>query len=215
MAQPLSSKHKLLASLGYGLMLLLILISINFWDRSIAEQMHAMNNTASLLNYFSNAPILLELISGLIILSCLFKKCRHRFKHLALQLLATLLIASAVRVCAKFIFGRTWPETWINDIELGSNPSWISHGVEQFSPFASGAAYNSFPSGHTLFTFALASVLLYHLPRLAPLWLACMLAVIIGQLGLNYHYLGDILAGATFGILIAHLVIITSPRFFR
>ncbi len=215
MATTLTRKHNLLVIMGYSLMLLLTLVSVHFWDRPIAEQMHAMNNTGALLKYFSNAPILLELISGLIILSCLNKKCRQKLKLQALQLLATLLIASAVRVSTKFIFGRTWPETWIHDLDVGSNPSWISHSIELFQPFASGAAYNSFPSGHTLFTFALATILCYHQPKLAVLWIACMLAVVFGQLGLNYHYLGDILAGATIGVLVAHMVIANSPRFVR
>ncbi|GIU28730.1 hypothetical protein TUM3792_37790 [Shewanella sp. MBTL60-007] len=125
---------------------------------------------------------------------------------MALTLVLTLVIASIARVGAKFVFGRTWPETWIHT-ETGSNLSWIHNGVEGFHPFAIGAAYNSFPSGHALFTFALVSVFWWRFPKLYPMWLLAMLGAIAGQLGQNYHFLGDLLAGATLGVCCAQLSI--------
>ncbi|QFU25408.1 phosphatase PAP2 family protein [Shewanella eurypsychrophilus] len=197
--------------LGYGLMLVLIIISVNFWDRVIADMMHAQNYSGTLLKLLSQVPALLEVIAAAFILSLLIKSYRDRFTQLCIDLIAILLIASLVRIGAKAIFGRTWPETWIYT-ESGNNPSWIANGVEGFHPFASGLAYNSFPSGHALFTFALATVFWSYFPRLGLFWLACMVGVFIGQLGQNYHFFGDLLAGSTLGVFIAHMVIITTQK---
>ncbi|MPY22793.1 phosphatase PAP2 family protein [Shewanella psychropiezotolerans] len=203
----LESNRVLTALLGYGFMLALTIVSINFWDRPIADAMHAHGYSGTLLKLLSQIPTVLEVIAAIFIIGVLIKRSRERFSSLIINLIATIVLASLLRVSAKMAFGRTWPETWVND-----NPSWINDGVEAFHPFAQGVAYNSFPSGHALFTFSLATVLWYHFPRLRPVWLACMLGVFIGQLGQNYHFLGDLLAGATLGTLIAHMVILVSNK---
>ncbi|BAJ03332.1 phosphatase PAP2 family protein [Shewanella violacea] len=205
---PLFDSNRLLtAILGYGFMLVLIIISVNFWDRTIADAMHAHGYSGTLLKLLSQIPTVLEVIAAVFIMSVFIKRSRERFSSLMINLIATIALASLVRVSAKIAFGRTWPETWVND-----NPSWINNGLEAFHPFAQGIAYNSFPSGHALFTFSLATVFWYHFPRLRPVWLACMLGVLIGQVGLNYHFLGDLLAGATLGTFIAHMVILGSNK---
>ncbi|MBL4816990.1 MAG: phosphatase PAP2 family protein [Shewanella sp.] len=203
----LQASHLISPAIAYGFMLALIIVSISFWDRPIADAMHAHGYSGTLLKLLSQIPTVLEVIAAVFIMGVLIKRCRERFSSLIINLIATIVLASLVRVSAKMAFGRTWPETWVND-----NPSWINDGVEAFHPFAQGVAYNSFPSGHALFTFSLATVFWYHFPRLRPVWLACMLGVLIGQLGQNYHFLGDLLAGATLGTLIAHMVILASNK---
>ncbi|NRB25950.1 phosphatase PAP2 family protein [Shewanella sp.] len=201
------SNRVLAAILGYGFMLALIIVSINFCDRPIADAMHAHGYSGTLLKLLSQVPLLLEIIAAVFIAGVFIKRYREHFSSLIINLIASIILASLVRVSSKMAFGRTWPETWAD-----GNPSWINDGVEAFHPFAQGVAYNSFPSGHALFTFSLATVFWYHFPRLRPVWLACMLGVFIGQLGQNYHFLGDLLAGATLGTLIAHLVILASNK---
>ncbi|MBE7216601.1 phosphatase PAP2 family protein [Shewanella benthica] len=203
----LQASHLISPVIAYGFMLALIIISVNFWDRPIADAMHAHGYSGTFLKLLSQIPTVLEVIAAVFIMGVLIKRSRERFSSLIINLIATIVLASLVRVSAKMAFGRTWPETWVND-----NPSWINDGVEAFHPFAQGVAYNSFPSGHALFTFSLATVFWYHFPRLRPVWLACMLGVFIGQLGQNYHFLGDLLAGATLGTLIAHMVILASSK---
>lgn len=203
----LQASHLISPVIAYGFMLALIIISVNFWDRPIADAMHAHGYSGTFLKLLSQIPTVLEVIAAVFIMGVLIKRSRERFSSLIMNLIATIVLASLVRVSAKMAFGRTWPETWVND-----NPSWINDGVEAFHPFAQGVAYNSFPSGHALFTFSLATVFWYHFPRLRPVWLACMLGVLIGQLGQNYHFLGDLLAGATLGTLIAHMVILASNK---
>ncbi|ASJ95981.1 phosphatase PAP2 family protein [Shewanella marisflavi] len=188
----------------YTLLIALVLICVLFVDRPLAELMHAQQLSSTWLKALSKTPLLLEFLAGLTIFACISERFRSRFQALALELTFTLILAFSLRWLGKILFGRTWPESWF---KLGDrlNPSWIADKVEAFHPFAQGQAYDSFPSGHALLTFALAFTFWRHSPKLMPLWLGCMAAVIAGQLSLNYHYLGDLLAGASFALLASQL----------
>lgn len=190
--------------------LCLTLLSIFFIDRNLADFIYQQDFANSFTKLLSNTPLFLEGLVLVVLISCIAPKVRKRFSDLAIHLVLTLLLASIIRIGAKALFGRTWPQTWIDN-----NPSWINDRVEGFHPFAEGLAYNSFPSGHALFTFALTSVFWYHLPRYRLLWIATMLGVFIGQLAQNFHYLGDLLAGAGIGIFCAQIVIALSQKLSR
>ena len=83
---------------------------------------------------------------------------------------------------------------------MRNNPSLIRDGVYGFNPFhEAGIAYTSFPSGHTAAICALTSVLWICYPRFWPLYLALILAVSIGLVGADYHFLSDVIAGAFVG----------------
>lgn len=183
-------------------MFCITLFSVLFIDRNLADFLYQKNFDNSFTKILSNIPLLLEVLAAVILLSCVIPKIKKKFSALAIHLALTFTIASLIRLGSKYLFGRTWPQTWVDN-----NPSWISDRLEGFHPFAEGVAYNSFPSGHALFTFALASAFWYHLPRFRSLWIATMLGVFIGQLAQNFHYLGDLLAGSGIGILCSHLVI--------
>ncbi|MEZ9141244.1 MULTISPECIES: phosphatase PAP2 family protein [unclassified Shewanella] len=180
---------------------LVTLISIAFFDRTIAEYMHVNLQSNLLLQSFSKTPLLLEIIALIVVLVSFYKHYKHLF-HLRRIIILVAIIATIVRVSAKMVFGRTWPETWTND-----NFSWITHGVEEFHPFSLSNSFHSFPSGHALLTFAFASLFWHFAPQYRLLWCSSMVAVLMGQLGQNYHYLGDLLAGALIGTLVSHLVI--------
>ncbi len=94
----------------------------------------------------------------------------------------------------KFVFGRYWPETWLQD-----NPSFIHDGAYGFNFFHGGAGYASFPSGHTAIACAVASVLWIAYPKLRVLWALAVLAVAVGLLGADFHFASDIIAGAFVG----------------
>jgi len=113
-------------------------------------------------------------------------------------------IAEVLKEELKFAFGRTWPESW-----TGTNPSFIRDGVYGFHPFHGGGAYNSFPSGHTATAWAILAVLWVAYPKARPLWLTGGLLVASGLVIANYHFLGDVIAGAflggTIGLLFASI----------
>jgi len=106
----------------------------------------------------------------------------------------SLVTASAIKNQLKIIFGRTWPETWVN-----ANPSLIRDGAYGFNPFRTGQAFESFPSGHTTAVCAVMSVLWICYPRFRALYAIIVAAVAIGLIGADFHFLSDIIAGAFVG----------------
>jgi membrane-associated phospholipid phosphatase len=112
----------------------------------------------------------------------------------ALLCAVSLLVAEAGKSQLKYVFGRTWPETWINN-----NPSLIRDGAYGFNFFHGGQGYASFPSGHTTAVCAVVSVLWICYPRFRILYAAAVAAVVIGLIGADFHYLSDIIAGGFVG----------------
>lgn len=134
------------------------------------------------------------LIFALIGLFVLIRRPLTRCLSVLLLCGVSVAVASLIKEQLKFVFGRTWPETWIHD-----NPSLIRDGVFGFNFFHGGAGYASFPSGHTTVTCAVAAVLWIAVPRYRPVWAAMVAIVVIGLIGANYHFLSDVIAGAFIG----------------
>jgi membrane-associated phospholipid phosphatase len=113
----------------------------------------------------------------------------------------------------KFAFGRTWPETWMQD-----NPSLIRDHVYGFNPFHGGPGYAAFPSGHMVAISAIVSVFWFLHPRSRAICAICITIVFIGQLGANYHFAGDLIAGGFLGFSVGWLITVlwnAAPRPFR
>lgn len=125
----------------------------------------------------------------------------------------SVLVAELTKNELKYVFGRTWPETFVQN-----NPSLIRDGVFGFNFFHGGAGYASFPSGHTTAICALVSVLWMMWPRGWPLYCALVLAVVVGLIGADYHFLSDIIAGGFLGTTIGWMTVtawrtrVSSPR---
>ena len=115
--------------------------------------------------------------------------------------LATL-AADAAKDVLKVAFGRTWPETWV-----GGNPSWINQHVYGFFPFHGGAGWASFPSGHVTVIAAPCTVLWRCWPQLRVIWAGLVVAVIVGLIGADFHFLSDCLAGGLLGTAVASAVL--------
>jgi len=107
----------------------------------------------------------------------------------------SLAMAQVIKNQLKFVFGRTWPETWVEN-----NPSFIHDHVYGFNWFHGGAGYESFPSGHMTATCALISVLWIGYPRFKPIYALAVLAVAVGLIGADFHFLGDVIAGLFVGV---------------
>ena len=107
----------------------------------------------------------------------------------------SLIVAEATKTQLKFVFGRTWPDTWINN-----NPSFIHDRVYGFNFFHGGPEYASFPSGHMAITCAVISVLWVYFPSMRTFCALAGLVVAVGLVGANFHFVSDVLAGAFVGI---------------
>lgn len=108
----------------------------------------------------------------------------------------------------KYAFGRYWPRTWVNN-----NPSLIDtneYGFHLF--FSKEQAYQAFPSSHTALTIAAVTFLALRYPRLRLPAILIGCAVPLSLVGLNYHFLGDTIAGAGIGWIIAYSLDSVNPR---
>ncbi len=192
---------------GYLLGILATLVSIAFLDRAVATFAYEHQLRGSFFEVLTWSADLLHVITALLLFACIKKTWRQRVAGIVSTLFIALSLVWAVRLFAKFAFGRTWPDTWINN-----NPSWLQNGIEGFFPFTGSKAYSAFPSGHALVTFALATVFWQTLPKYRWLWSLSCLSLMAGMLGQYYHYLGDLLAGATLGCFCGHLAIALKDR---
>jgi membrane-associated phospholipid phosphatase len=107
-------------------------------------------------------------------------------RDLALSL-ATL-AATAAKDELKWIFGRPWPDTW------------IKYGIYAFHPFDTFWLYGGFPSGHTAYITAPMVVLWRFEPRHRAISAGIVMAVMIGLVGADYHFVSDVIAGFCTGL---------------
>ena len=170
---------------------------IAFVDRPASSWAHAhlQRHTFDWLTHLVD-PLLAAAVVGLIIagLAAAFGWRPGDKARTALACCLAVIVSVALKEHLKIAFGRTWPETWVEN-----NPSWINTGAFGFHPFHGGRGWTSFPSGHLTQMSALAAVLWWRVARLKWLWACLPLLVAVGLYGCDYHFLGDMVAGAFLG----------------
>ncbi len=117
-----------------------------------------------------------------------------RLQTTLLAVWATCIVAGILKQLLKWAAGRYWPESWIHH-----NPSLIGNGAYGFHPFHYGPAYESFPSGHAAVTCAILAVLWVSYPRWRWLYVLLAALVCVALVGMNYHFVSDVIAGAIVG----------------
>jgi membrane-associated phospholipid phosphatase len=191
------------------LLLTAVAVAISYlWiDRPLALLAHANNEHRESFANLTHIPDLLApaaaiafVISGLLALAG--KAASKCVSTVALCSIG-LIVAEAVKSQLKFVFGRTWPETWVRN-----NPSFIHDGVYGFNFFHGGGGYASFPSGHTAVTCGVISVLWILYPKFRPFCAAVVLAVAVGLIGANYHFLSDVIAGGFVGTSVGWMTVV-------
>lgn len=187
--------------LGLAICVGLVAVSEAFLDRAISTFSHdhiGRNGVFFAMQYPPNILSPLAVIGAVVLgLVWLFAGPPPRWGRVLFTGSVALIVAIAVKEQLKFAFGHTWPETFVNN-----NPSWIDNGVYGFFFFHGGAGYASFPSGHSTVMACVGSVLACAYPRLRWLAVVLQLIVVMGLLGEDYHFLGDIIAGTFLGAAI-------------
>lgn len=167
-------------------------------DRPLALLAHAHNAQREAFASLTHIPDLLNPLSviAFIVFGLWALSGRPMVKAVTASALASisLIVAEATKMQLKFAFGRYWPDTWVQN-----NPSFIRDGAYGFNPFHGGPGYASFPSGHTAVTCAVISVVWIMFPKLRLPGALIVLAVAVGLIGANYHFLSDVIAGGFVG----------------
>jgi membrane-associated phospholipid phosphatase len=202
---------------GWALAFLLVALAVAisyFWlDRPIALFVHNQlpPNSRVLLEPITYIPNPLIWAATIVFLALgvrgLTGRTLSKMQTAIVLCSVSLMIAETLKNVLKFVFGRTWPETWVQN-----NPSFIHGGIYGFNLFHGGEAYQSFPSGHMTAICALVSVLWIYYPRLRSICLIVMSAVLVSLVGTNFHFLSDTIAGAFVGTSTGLLVTMLFAR---
>jgi membrane-associated phospholipid phosphatase len=102
--------------------------------------------------------------------------------------------AIAVKDQLKFVFGRTWPASWAPGIV-----SLLADNAYGFHYFHSGRSFESFPSGHATVAAAVLSIPWILYSELRVVCAAAIIAIDLGLVALNLHFLSDVIAGTFIG----------------
>lgn len=195
----------------------LVTICYFFVDRQVAFFVHDHRESRPAgLQEATHGPEIAELLTPAILFILMFRRAQGPLRRWELTLLVacvSLIVAEQFRMSLEILFGRYWPATWTND-----NPSLIKDGAYGFHPFHSGPWYSSFPSGHTARTLGAMSVFWIAYPKWRWLWAVPPILIPVCLVGMNYHFVGDTVAGGFVGALVgvysAHLCGL-APRNFQ
>lgn len=183
---------------SFALTAILVAISYEWVDRPVAYFVHDKFAGVRILVDLTRIPEILSVGAGATfvaaVLYVLLRRPSAQFASILVLCVISIAVSSLIKDQLKFLFGRTWPETWIDD-----NPSLIHDGVFGFNFFTGDVAYGAFPSGHMTAICAFASVLWLGFPRYRALWAGMAGLVAVGLIGANYHFVSDVIAGAFVG----------------
>jgi len=180
---------------------LLVLICYFFIDRPVAYFVYDHHlASSSILKWLTYPPPIVQTWAPLALAMLMILWIRGplpRWARVVLAMGISIILADQFRESLAMVFGRYWPETWIKN-----NPSLIGDGSYGFHFFHEGSAFGSFPSGHEARTLALVSVLWMACPKWRWAGVLASLAVGIGLVGMNYHFVGDVIAGGLVGAIV-------------
>jgi membrane-associated phospholipid phosphatase len=170
-------------------------------DRPFAWFIHNQRiNSHEPLRWLTYPPPIVEAWTPVALVLLVVRRASGPFHQWELTLFAAcvaMIVADQFRESLGYVFGRTWPGTFENN-----NPSLIKDGVFGFHFFHGGAGYSSFPSGHMARTLAVVAVYWIAYPRWRWLGILAAAAIAVGLLGMNYHFVGDVVAGSFVGALV-------------
>ena len=132
------------------------------------------------------------LIVNAVLLGAGYALGRPSLKRAGWETLVAHLLAGGLNTALKHVIGR-------------GRPKFLHGDHSEFVPFG-GAGWDSFPSGHSMATFAVATVLAVRFPKLRWLVLLIASAVSVSRLFRASHFLTDIAAGAVLGLLVGAIV---------
>ena len=158
-------------------------------------------NSIRLLKQITFFPVFLVAIAVFAYAWLVIRFCQKKFNNPEKNILLmvnTIALAYFFKSVLKVVFGRYWPMTWIHH-----NPSLIRDGVYGFKWFQSSSMYGAFPSGHSAVMAAGMVALSLSYPKWSWLFFLLWLAVAIGLVGMDYHFVSDVIGGGILGGVLA------------
>lgn len=178
----------------------LVALCYLFVDRPFARWIHEQHfSRFGVFQRLTWTPTLLETVSPILLALAAVRRAwgpLTRFEQTLFCAALSLIVAEAFRESLAGVFGRYWPETWVDH-----NPSLIGDGAYGFHPFHFGAAYQSFPSGHTARVVAFMTPFWIVYPRWRWVSVLAVASVVVGLLAMNYHFVGDVVGGGFVGAI--------------
>ena len=132
------------------------------------------------------------LVVSAVLLAAGYGLGRPALKRAGWESLVAHLIAGGLNTLLKHVVGR-------------GRPKFMHGDHSELVPFG-GSGWDSFPSGHSTATFAVATVLAVRFPKVRWLMILIALAVSLSRLFRASHFLTDIAAGAVLGVLVGAIV---------
>jgi membrane-associated phospholipid phosphatase len=179
---------------------LLASISVVWLDKPIAILVYSTFGSRYIPDAVVSSPGLsAPFASGLIFVAFgLSAVMGRKFSLLEVSILLcdiSLLAADAIKNQLKYIFGRTWPDSWDPQIL-----SLVHDNLYGFHFFQYGRSFESFPSGHAAVAASVMSVLWILFPGLRVVWAICVGAADLGLVLLNLHFVSDVMVGTFVGV---------------
>jgi membrane-associated phospholipid phosphatase len=200
------------SALALAACVIVVTVCYFFVDRPVAFFVHDHDlRRYTWLKWLTYAAVAFEPLAPCFLVLAVVRRAWGPLTRAETALMAaglSFMITLAFKDDLKVAFGRYWPDTWINH-----NPSLLGDGGYGFHPFAElephtpgepthEGWYGSFPSGHTARICSIASVLWVAYRRWRAVAVLLVAAVVVGLVGMNYHFVGDIVAGGTLGWLV-------------
>ena len=196
--------------IGFAITAVITIVCYFWLDQPLALFLHRNIADKTVFVWLQRLPVAFPALSSLILAWCglwtLMDRPFSRVQSIGLACSISFIATNFITNQLKYAFGRTWPETWIEN-----NPSLIQNGVFGFSPFHGGPGFASFPSGHAAAVCAVMAVLWWSYPTWRPIYVACVTVVAVGLIGANYHFLSDILISIFVCVSVGYVTTKISP----
>jgi membrane-associated phospholipid phosphatase len=173
-----------------------------FVDRSVAMYVHTHEiNKIVVFKWLTYPPPIVQTWSPLVLALLVIRRAYGDWlpwQRTLFLACVSLIVADQFRYTIGDIAGRYWPETWHDD-----NPSFIGNGTYGFHPFHADDDEGSFPSGHAARIAGFLGVFWITQPMFRWLYAVVAVPMLIALVAMNYHFVGDVVAGGLLGAIVA------------
>jgi len=170
-----------------------LIIAISYFNWDIPLLYYCKGLDVSILNIAQNITVLGESTWYFVLFvpAYIFFRFVWKNKLWSMKFLFLLISISAsglISILIKWLVGRF-------------RPSMLEKGFFGFNYFGVGYELNSFPSGHTITAFSLATAISILFPRAGIVAFIIAISIGMSRIIITSHYLSDVIGGVGIGIL--------------